>query len=145
MTELSLSRTNRRSRPRFEISDRSTLIPGGVQVRISSYDPAEEPRRNTLIRARGLDHQFGVALVEADHQNPPKFGTCRSRPTTVHSFPTRPEIKQGGDIRAFDLPITMAVTCSPTAPSFAAQTGWRFQIPSWTWMSSSATRPWASR
>lgn len=34
---------------------------------------------------------------------------------------------------------------SPTAPSFAAQTGWRCQIPSWTWMSSSATRPWASR
>jgi magnesium chelatase family protein len=46
---------------------------------------------------------------------------------------------------AFDLPIAMAVTCSPTAPSFAAQTGWRCQIPSWTWMISSATRPWASR
>jgi hypothetical protein len=44
-----------------------------------------------------------------------------------------------------DLAIAMAVTCSPTAPSFAAQTGWRCQVPSWTWMSSSATRPCASR
>jgi hypothetical protein len=51
-------------------------------------------------------------------------------------------IKEG---TALDLAIAMAVTCSPTAPSFAAQTGWRCQVPSWTWMSSSATRPCASR
>jgi hypothetical protein len=38
-----------------------------------------------------------------------------------------------------------AVTCSPTPPSFAAQTGRRCQIPSSTWMSSSATRPCMQR
>jgi magnesium chelatase family protein len=64
-----------------------------------------------------------------------------SRRLTVNLAPA--EVPKEGT--GFDLAIAMAVTCSPTAPSFAAQTGWRCQVPSWTWMSSSATRPCASR